>query len=157
MSQDSNQNLEPGQAELFALEADVHSCGFIIFRKPEQQYQFLLMLHADRWDLPKGHVDPGETKMQCALRELHEETGIQQEHIIVDDHFEYRHRYYVVGRSGKQKLKELTIYLAYLQQEIEILITEHIGSRWFDWQPPHKIEARSIDGLLVRVQNHGLR
>ncbi|MEL7266668.1 MAG: NUDIX domain-containing protein, partial [Planctomycetota bacterium] len=37
---------------------------------------FLLMRHAKRWDLPKGHSDPGETLIQTALRETQEETGI---------------------------------------------------------------------------------
>ena len=28
------------------------------------------------WSLPKGHVEPGETEPQTAVREVHEETGI---------------------------------------------------------------------------------
>ena len=58
----------------------VDSCGFLIFRddtdkRGKTKRNFLLMRHADRWDLPKGHVDPGEKKKQCALRELEEETN----------------------------------------------------------------------------------
>ncbi len=39
----------------------------------------VLLLHElreDRWCLPKGHVDPGESLAQAALREAKEETGI---------------------------------------------------------------------------------
>jgi 8-oxo-dGTP diphosphatase len=31
----------------------------------------------DDWSLPKGHLDPGETWEQAALREVEEETGIR--------------------------------------------------------------------------------
>ena len=30
-----------------------------------------------RWTLPKGRIDPGETAEQAALREVHEESGLQ--------------------------------------------------------------------------------
>lgn len=36
----------------------------------------LLILRNGRWDLPKGKVEPGETLLQAALREVGEETGI---------------------------------------------------------------------------------
>jgi ADP-ribose pyrophosphatase YjhB (NUDIX family) len=32
--------------------------------------------HKDRWGLPKGHVEPGESPEAAALRELVEETGL---------------------------------------------------------------------------------
>ncbi len=36
----------------------------------------LLILRNGRWDLAKGKVEPGETLLQAALREVEEETGI---------------------------------------------------------------------------------
>ena len=31
----------------------------------------------DVWALPKGHIDPGETEEQAAIREVREETGLR--------------------------------------------------------------------------------
>lgn len=38
--------------------------------------KMLLILRNNRWDLPKGKVESGETLLQAALREVEEETGI---------------------------------------------------------------------------------
>lgn len=35
-----------------------------------------------RWDLPKGHVDPGENDGECAVREVAEETGVKGAKIV---------------------------------------------------------------------------
>ena len=35
-----------------------------------------------RWDLPKGHVDEGETDAECAVREVGEETGVEDAKIV---------------------------------------------------------------------------
>lgn len=47
----------------------------------DDEGRVLIATSADgqRWVLPKGHVDPGETAEQTALRELEEETGWQGE------------------------------------------------------------------------------
>lgn len=37
----------------------------------------LLISRNNRWDLPKGKVESGETLLQAALREVEEETGIK--------------------------------------------------------------------------------
>ena len=40
----------------------------------------LLMIRLrNRWDLPKGHIEPGEKSLTAALREVEEETGIKAE------------------------------------------------------------------------------
>lgn len=36
----------------------------------------LMIRRNGRWDLPKGHVEPGETIETCAAREIREETGV---------------------------------------------------------------------------------
>ncbi|MFI3248088.1 MAG: NUDIX domain-containing protein [Rikenellaceae bacterium] len=37
----------------------------------------LLMIHRnERWDLPKGHWEEGETIEECAIREVEEESGV---------------------------------------------------------------------------------
>ncbi|MCM1301769.1 MAG: NUDIX domain-containing protein [Alistipes senegalensis] len=39
-----------------------------------------LMIHRNgRWDLPKGHVEEGESCEDCAAREIAEETGVRAE------------------------------------------------------------------------------
>jgi len=111
------------------------------------------MRHHNRWDLPKGHVDPGETDFECALRELVEETSIEAGHLEVDAEFEFRDYYLVTAGKRKPvvKQKELVIFLGTLQEDIEIQVTEHIGFEWFEWQPPHQIQKKTIDPLLESV------
>ena len=117
------------------------------------------MKHKDRWDLPKGHVDPGETDLEAAYRELHEETGIQQAEVEYDPSFLFRQQYKVwakryTGEPGKRILKTLLIFLGYIPQERTIELTEHPDYHWFEWDPPHQIQKKTIDPLLEHLANH---
>lgn len=38
--------------------------------------ELLLIYRHSKWDLPKGHLEKGESFEDCALREIKEETGI---------------------------------------------------------------------------------
>lgn len=131
---------------------DVKSCGFLIVRGDPIR-QFLLMRHVDRWDLPKGHVDEGESEMQCALRELVEETGITAQDIEPIADFRFTTHYQTRARkTGEPENKTLVIFLARLHKDVTINPTEHPGFQWFPWQPPHQIQERTIDPLLAAVQ-----
>lgn len=131
---------------------EAKSCGFLIIRGDPIR-EFLLMRHADRWDLPKGHVDDGETEMECALRELEEETGIAADQIETIPEFRFTTNYPVRNkRDGRLIDKTLVVFLACLKGDVEINATEHRGYQWFPWQPPHRIQPRTIDPLLAAVE-----
>jgi bis(5'-nucleosidyl)-tetraphosphatase len=134
---------------------EVFSSGFLLLRKQER-LQFLLMKHATRWDLPKGHLDPGETKERAAFRELQEETGINPSDVVVAPAFAFVQQYYVSYKKepDKPRLKELTIYLGFLSNDSPIVTTEHAGFQWFDWNPPHTIQTETIDALLQQVGSY---
>lgn len=110
------------------------------------------MKHPKRWDLPKGHVDEGETNLECALRELQEETGIEQRHLRIESGFKYKDRYIVETKKRKKK-KTLIIYLAELIEDVQIVPTEHESFHWLDWNPPHRIQEKTIDPLLAEVDS----
>lgn len=141
--------------------------------------QFLLMRHADRWDLPKGHAEEGETFEQTARREMFEETGIDPAncHFVEGFHFDIE---YPVTRSPRGKLaspcvsgesrdsddlddsrstpqtflKHVRYFIAWVPAGVIIRPTEHPSYRWFDWSPPHRIASQTIDPLLAAVEQH---
>lgn len=57
------------------LDRTTDSAGAIVFRNDT----VLMIRVGSRWSFPKGHVEPGETAKQAAVRETKEETGISAE------------------------------------------------------------------------------
>ena len=57
------------------LDRTTDSAGAIVFRNDT----VLMIRVGSRWSFPKGHLEPGETAKQAAVRETKEETGISAE------------------------------------------------------------------------------
>ena len=57
------------------LDRTTDSAGAIVYRNDT----VLMIRVGSRWSFPKGHVEPGETAKQAAVRETREETGISAE------------------------------------------------------------------------------
>lgn len=78
--------------------------------------------------LPKGHVDPGESPLQAATREVREETGILAEPVCELGESRYWYR-----RDGRAVPKTVTFYLfAHISGDTEDHDDEVLEVRWID-------------------------
>jgi 8-oxo-dGTP pyrophosphatase MutT (NUDIX family) len=52
------------------------SAGAVVFRRTAAGVRLLLLRAYANWDFPKGLLAPGESELECARREVAEETGL---------------------------------------------------------------------------------
>ncbi len=134
-------------------EGDQVRAAGILLLTTEPAPKFLLMRHPKRWDLPKGHCEAGESWQETALRETHEETGIQPEQIVLDPDFRFTLSYPVKYKrwAGREFNKTVYYFLGRIPAPVDLKLTEHDSFQWFDWNPPHEIQSQTIDPLLAAV------
>lgn len=96
--------------------------------------QYRLPARRFLWELPAGKVDPGETPLQAARRELKEETGCRAKKLTKLAEF---------YPSPGFLAEKMTIYLAteLTEGEATPMDDERIEKRWFS--------AREIDELIL--------
>lgn len=76
------------------------SCGAVLYtERLGVRLYYLVHNRAGHIGFPKGHVEPGETEIAAARREIHEETGRQA---ILDDRFRVEISYFLP--NGIRKL-----------------------------------------------------
>ncbi|GHA70562.1 NUDIX hydrolase [Pontibacter akesuensis] len=83
---------------------DQVSSGGIAFRASDDagvEVALISVGKENRWQLPKGIVDKGETPEVTAVREVQEETGIDTELLQKIDTIEY----WYVGNKGKERVR----------------------------------------------------
>lgn len=130
-----------------ALRAEV-SAGGIILREIDGELKVALAENKRterRWVLPKGHVEPGETLEQTALREILEESGLDNVQLIKYLGCVLRT---TVKENGNVVNKTIHYYLAYALNNREALTPtdeRFIGVTWFSPEQavamiPHEAE-----------------
>lgn len=86
-----------------------HRAGGIVYRKENGRVEFLLVTsnsNHNRWIIPAGHVEIGETAPETALREVAEEAGVDA--AIVSD---LGNLSYIWYRSNQKTLINTSLYL----------------------------------------------
>ena len=103
------------------------SCGAVIHHSDE-----FLLLHYEggHWDFPKGNREKGETKLETALREIKEETGLTD---LEFTDFEEKISYFY-KREGKTIHKTVTYFLAQSFTKDIIISWEHKGYEWLPYE-----------------------
>jgi bis(5'-nucleosidyl)-tetraphosphatase len=78
------------------------SAGVVVYRDATAGREYLLLLSAHGpWEFPKGKLEPGETTLQAALRELREEAGL--DHVGVVPGFSRQVTYHFRSRGGHHR------------------------------------------------------
>lgn len=89
----------------------VRAAGCIV---ADPQGNLLLICRNNRWDLPKGKVEAGETLAQAALRETLEETGIR---VLPNPQYPQPTKtYHIFNLYGGWHLKQTSWFKAYTDQ-----------------------------------------
>ncbi|HRE52850.1 MAG TPA: NUDIX domain-containing protein [Flavitalea sp.] len=81
----------------------ITAAGGVVFNDKEQ---VLLIHRRNKWDLPKGKLEPGESIEACAIREVQEETGLEK---LAVDKFLLT-TFHVYEERGKHILKDTHWY-----------------------------------------------
>ena len=134
----------------------VKAGGLLLMLSTANVTEFLLLRHATRWDLPKGHCEVGEDFLDAALRETEEETGIDRDSISLAPDFCFDLSYPVTyKKTGDQVFdKQVRYFLGRLKSKPILKLTEHESAKWFIWNPPHNIQEQTINPLLAAVESY---
>lgn len=107
------------------------SVGVIIFKKIRKIITYLIIKHSKgHWAFPKGHRESGERIVDTALRELYEETGINQVDLI-SKKIMLKEQYTIVKKNGEHTLKTVKYLIAKTAQKyVKIDGNEVVDYRW---------------------------
>lgn len=126
------------------------TAGGIVFRRDEKgAIEILLIQDAkDRWTIPKGHIEEGESAQQTARREIGEEAGLHHVDMLGwlgKIHFRYR-------RIDKLVLMTTQIYLVRAKGDTNAIQKEEWMNdiKWFKFADAlDAIEYEDIGKLML--------
>ncbi len=129
------------------MQASFLSCGVVLARATDQGLVTLMLRAYQYWDFPKGLREEGEEPLEAALREVQEETGINE----LD--FDWGDRYMETGPYSRGKTARY--YLAQTaQQEVVMGLSavtgepEHQEWRWVSFDEAHDLASPRVRSVV---------
>jgi len=111
----------------------IHSAGIVVYKYDaltNERLYILLQYQRGYWDFAKGKLEPGETVLEAAVREVKEETNLD-----VDIHpgFEETLDYTFRERNGMVH-KFVTFFVGEALSDNVVMSWEHINFLWLPYQ-----------------------
>jgi 8-oxo-dGTP pyrophosphatase MutT (NUDIX family) len=109
------------------------SSGVVVVSVVDRKLKFLLLRAYRNWDFPKGLVEAGEEPIEAAIREVREETTLE------DISFDWGMVFMDTGPYNKGKISRYYIARSnetkvLLPVNPELGVPEHHEARWVDYQ-----------------------
>jgi bis(5'-nucleosidyl)-tetraphosphatase len=119
------------------------SCGAVVVRVTDTGWVTLMLRAYNNWDFPKGICEEGEQPLTAAIREVGEESGID------DLDFEWGDRYtetgpYLRGKVARYYLARTLIEDITMGISPELGRPEHHEYRWVDFDTAHDLSAPRV-------------
>ncbi len=127
-----------------------YTAGGVVFRHANDQLQILMIQdRLGRWTIPKGHVEPGESIEQTAVREVAEETGLTE--LRLGEKLDKLHFFY--RKEGKLIFMTTHVFLIEAGGDTNAVVPEDsegiVDAKWFDYEEALKlIEYKDTERLF---------
>lgn len=122
----------------------------MVRRGEDGTYDFLAIkpAHRDRWQLPKGTIDPGETPQVAAVREVREEGGVDARIIADLGPINF------VFQIGRQRIaKRVDFYLMQYEGGSPLDHDHEVqDARWFPLDDVHRLAFDTERGVAQRAR-----
>ena len=129
-------------------DASILSCGVVLARSTDEGWMTLMLRAYHHWDFPKGLREQGEESLEAALREVCEETSIEELE------FDWGDRYVETGPYSRGKTARY--YLARTEQESVVMgpspVTgqpEHHEWRWVSFDEAHDLASPRVRTVVT--------
>jgi 8-oxo-dGTP pyrophosphatase MutT (NUDIX family) len=124
------------------------SCGIVLARETEEGWMTLMLRAYRHWDFPKGLREEGEESLEAALREVKEETSID------DVEFDWGDRFTETGPYSRGKTARY--YLGRTQQadvfmgpSPETGEPEHHEWRWVSFDEAYDLASPRVRAVVT--------
>ena len=134
------------------------AAGAVVFRRTDRGLRLLVLRAYRNWDFPKGLVEPGESELDAARREVAEETGLSDlDFPFGDAHCETLP--YALGKVARYYLAETDQAAVELPVSPELGRPEHHEWRWVSFDEAEEVLpprlARVLDWARATVADYG--
>lgn len=123
------------------------SAGVVVVRDTAEGWRYLLLRAFTHWDFPKGMVEAGEEPLSAAVREVKEET------LIEDLDFAWGQDYvetgpYSRGKVARYYLAKTSTVAVSLPVIAELGRPEHNEFRWVDEEGALKLVSARVEPIV---------
>lgn len=140
------------QDELYALYEPIDAGGGVVLN---EDGKVLMIYRRGKWDLPKGKRDDGEEIAYCALREVSEETGLQQ--LTLGD--KICDTYHVYSQNKQSLIKHTAWYRMHGSQKEKLVPQKEeniVEAKWISEKDLAPIVFKSYEAIREVLKEAGL-
>jgi bis(5'-nucleosidyl)-tetraphosphatase len=123
------------------------SCGFVLARADQDQCLTLMLRAYHHWDFPKGLREDGEEPIEAAVREVGEETGIQELELEWGERF-LETGPYSRGKTARYYLARTSVAEVVMGPSPDTGEPEHHEWRWVSFDEAYDLASPRVRNVV---------